>query len=88
MEQAEQDAAQVTRTSVRERSSPSGQGKGVVGKVVIQDRASYKMGWKSVAATKLGIATTDEKVMVTSERQGLRELQRCYMGVGAQLQVG
>ena len=40
------------------------QGKGVTGKVVVQIQRAYGMGWKSEMRTKVGIATSEEKIMV------------------------
>jgi hypothetical protein len=40
--------------------------KGTVGKVAVMIQRPYQMGWKSSMATKLGIATSDEKVKVAA----------------------
>jgi hypothetical protein len=40
------------------------QGKGTIGKVVVTMERPYQMGWRSSVATKVGIATSDEKVKV------------------------
>jgi hypothetical protein len=36
----------------------------VTGKVVVQIQRAYGMGWKSEMRTKVGIATSEEKIMV------------------------
>jgi hypothetical protein len=41
--------------------------KGVTGKVVVQIQRPYGFGYRSVLATKLAIATSDEKVEVTAK---------------------
>jgi len=41
-------------------------GKGTVGKVVVEIERPYKMGWRSSMRTKVGIATSEEKVKVAA----------------------
>ena len=63
VEQAQKVAMTIGKDSVV-KVVKGRQGKGTVGKVVVTRERPYQMGWKSSAATKLGIATSDEKVEV------------------------
>lgn len=63
VEQAQKVAMTIGKDSVV-KVVKGRQGKGTVGKVVVTMERPYQMGWKSSAATKLGIATSDEKVEV------------------------
>jgi hypothetical protein len=63
--QAESDAARIGKGSVV-KVVKGRQGKGTVGKVVVSIERPYQTGWKSRMATKVGIATSDEKVQVAA----------------------
>jgi hypothetical protein len=63
--EAEYDAARIGKGSVV-KVVKGRQGKGTVGKVVVAIERPYQMGWKSSMATKVGIATSDEKVQVAA----------------------
>ena len=60
---AQAEAATITKGSVV-KVTKGRQGKGTVGKVAVMIQRPYQMGWQSSMATKLGIATSDEKVKV------------------------
>jgi hypothetical protein len=63
--QAKKEAARIVKGS-KVKVVKGRQGKGTVGKVVVAIERPYQMGWKSSMATKLGIATSDEKVEVAA----------------------
>jgi hypothetical protein len=63
VEQAEKEATTIGKDSLV-KVVKGRQGKGTVGKVVVTMERPYQMGWRSSVATKVGIATSDEKVKV------------------------
>ena len=63
--QAEREALTITKGSMV-KVTKGRNGKGTVGKVAVMIERPYQMGWKSSIATKLGIATSDEKVKVAA----------------------
>lgn len=63
LEKAKYDALQINKGNTV-KVVKGRQGKGVTGKVVVQILRPYAVGWKSVMRTKVGIATSEEKVMV------------------------
>ena len=62
---AEREALTITKGSVV-KVTKGRNAKGTVGKVAVMIERPYQMGWKSSMATKLGIATSDEKVKVAA----------------------
>jgi hypothetical protein len=63
VEQAQKEATTIGKDSLV-KVVKGRQGKGTVGKVVVTMERPYQMGWRSSVATKVGIATSDEKVKV------------------------
>lgn len=63
IERLSQEAAEIRKGSVVKVTSGRSD-KGAVGKVVVMIDRPYKMGWKSVMAKKLGIATSDVMIKV------------------------
>lgn len=62
---AREDAERILKGSVVKVVSGRS-GKGTVGTVVVSIQRPYKMGYRSVMSTKVGIATSDEKVKVAA----------------------
>jgi hypothetical protein len=61
--EAQKEAARIGKDSLV-KVVKGRQGKGTIGKVVVTMERPYQMGWRSSVATKVGIATSDEKVKV------------------------
>lgn len=70
--EAQAQAEKITKDSIVKVTSGR-ENKGVVGKVVVEMVRPYRMGFRSIAMTKLGIATSEAKVKVAGRNGKIYE---------------